>query len=147
MLRWLVVGTLLPMGCSSTPTHTQIVDAVQPILDQAVAKFNMSFSFGYATGTAPYKVVVGLGVGLDDRCVKGGSECTKTHINAHSIIPAGSVTKAYTGVAILQEVEMGSIKLDSLLHLLVDPSLQRQNATTLLELWGGNKQVRDWWLA
>ena len=127
---------------SSSPSHRQVVAAVQPILDHAAAEFNMSFSFGYADGVHPYKTIVGLGVGLDERCLdRSDAKCEQTMLTAHSIVPAGSVTKAYTGVAILQEVERGRLDLDAAAHTWIDPPLQRQNKTTLLELWGGNKEV------
>ena len=126
----------------ASPTHKEIVAAVQPILTQASEEFNMSFSFGYADGVAPYKTVVGLGVGFDNRCLDvHDDECEKTQLDAHSIIPAGSVTKAYTGVAIMQEVERGRLDLDAPAHTFIDPPLLRQNKTSLLELWGGNQEV------
>ena len=56
-------------------------------------------------------------------------------------IPAGSVTKTWTGVAVLQAVARGDLPLDAPAHSWIDPPLQAQNGTTMSELWGRNPQV------
>jgi hypothetical protein len=56
-------------------------------------------------------------------------------------IPAGSVTKTWTGVAVLQAVARGDLSLETPAHVWVDPPLLAQNKTSMSELWGRNPQV------
>ena len=83
--------------------------------------------------------VFGLAAGLDDRCLK--QPCKQTLLTPHTLIPAGSVTKAFTGAATLRFVDKGVLGLDTLAHTLVDPVLARQGQPTMAELWDGNAQV------
>ena len=77
--------------------------------------------------------VFGLAAGLDDRCLK--QPCKQTLLTPHTLIPAGSVTKAFTGAATLRFVDKGVLGLDTLAHTLVDPVLARQGQPTMAELW------------
>ena len=43
--------------------------------------------------------------------------------------------------AILQQAELGKLSLDEPAFRKVDAELQRQNKTTMLELWNGNQEV------
>jgi CubicO group peptidase (beta-lactamase class C family) len=58
-----------------------------------------------------------------------------------ALVPSGSVTKAWTAVAILQMVEQGKIELSTLAHTVIDPVLQRSWHTTLFELWDRQPNV------
>jgi hypothetical protein len=89
------------------PTREAIIAAVQPVLDKVAAEFNTSISFGYADGVNP-SMSIGLAAGLDDRCLGATSsgECTPTQMLNNTQIPCGSITKAITGVAVLQQIEV-----------------------------------------
>jgi CubicO group peptidase (beta-lactamase class C family) len=74
---------------------------VQPVLDQQAQLFNASVTFGFADGNG----TLGLAAGIDD-IFKG------TPMTPDTMIPAGSVTKTWTAVAIMQAVEKGLLSLD-----------------------------------
>ena len=77
-------------------------------------------------GVFPYNINFGLAAGLDDRCVT--EPCKPTPLQPDTLIPAGSSTKSWTAVAILQQAELGRLRLDSPAHLYADPVLQVRNS-------------------
>jgi CubicO group peptidase (beta-lactamase class C family) len=52
-----------------------------------------------------------------------------------SLIPTGSLTKAITGVAVMQEIEKGRLGFDTPAYQIVDVALSRLHNTTMLQLW------------
>eukprot|EP00854_Cymbomonas_tetramitiformis_P024664 gene24664-30010_t len=97
----------------------------QPILDAMAIKYNTSYSFGIAWDDG----AVAFSSGIDDIW-------TKKPMTRTTAIPAGSVTKPWTTVAILQASQSGKIDLDAKAAQYLDPVINRLNGTTFTELWG-----------
>lgn len=80
--------------------------------------------------------------GMDDRCFDGaGAGCQPTKLATESLIPAGSVTKAITGVAVMREIEAGRLSWGDPAHVYIDRALMREENTTFRQLWNGNAAV------
>jgi len=67
----------------------------------------------------------------------------KTPLTTKSLFPVGSITKSITATGILEFVEAGVIKLDDQVHEIIDPLLKRDNGTSMLEIWNGDKTVLE----
>ena len=103
-------------GCC-TPLGDKIVAAVQPVLDQYASAYNTSFSLGFSDATTR----VGVSSGIDDH---GSGK----QLNPTSLIPMGSVTKSWTGAAVMQFVEKGAFGLDDPVCPLVDKIMKAETA-------------------
>eukprot|EP00467_Chlorarachnion_reptans_P015528 CAMPEP_0114498560 /NCGR_PEP_ID=MMETSP0109-20121206/6939_1 /TAXON_ID=29199 /ORGANISM="Chlorarachnion reptans, Strain CCCM449" /LENGTH=398 /DNA_ID=CAMNT_0001676049 /DNA_START=253 /DNA_END=1449 /DNA_ORIENTATION=+ len=53
-----------------------------------------------------------------------------------TMVPAGSTTKSWTAVGVLQAAEQGKLKLSDTIAQYLDPILGRLNSTSLSQLWG-----------
>lgn len=110
-------------------------DEVAVILSNAAKQFNTSFSVGIVGPTgSPWEIAHAAGV--QDRS-------TGVKLGAHSMIPVGSVTKAWTSVRTMQLVEQGKIGLDTPAHTYIDPWLAKQNppAGPLLAMWNSDTTI------
>lgn len=103
--------------------------AVQPVMEEMVAKYNVSFSFGFADASGS----LALAKGVDD----------KHHgvpLRPDSMIPLGSAGKPWLAVQILTAVEHGRISLDDLASTWVDDILLKSPKVRLYQsledLWG-----------
>jgi len=112
-----VKGTLVPLD--------DVKQAVQPVLDEMALKYNMSFSFGFTNPAGR----VALAAGVD-------SVWSKTPLHPDSLIPLGSVTKAWTAVMVMQAVEAGRLSLEDAAARWIDPVLQRLYHSSMEKLWG-----------
>lgn len=122
-----VKGTLVPLD--------DVKQAVQPVLDEMALKYNMSFSFGFTNPAGR----VALAAGVD-------SVWSKTPLHPDSLIPLGSVTKAWTAVMVMQAVEAGRLSLEDAAARWIDPVLQRLYHSSMEKLWGKDAhliRVRD----
>ena len=98
---------------------------LQAILDAKAQLWNTSFSVGVhhaATGG------FGAASGLADRF-------RSKPTTVKSRFPLGSVTKAFTTVAVMRQYEQGNLDIDLPIAKYVDPILKRDNGTSLMELW------------
>lgn len=102
-----------------------VATLVQPVLDSLAVKYNNSYQFAYADRTGESTAVAGV-----------QDIWTGDLMTADTIIPSGSVTKAFTAVAVLQYVEAGVISLTDPASKWVDPFLQRTNGSTMQSIWG-----------
>lgn len=105
-------------GAVPPSARTKIIAKLQPVLDQAAQRFNTTFSFGF----------------IDQR---HGSINLSSHtqLPPDAMIPAGSVTKTWTAVAVLKLAEQGFLSLDEPAYIRVDPVLEKLNETTMAQLW------------
>jgi CubicO group peptidase (beta-lactamase class C family) len=103
----------------------KVAASVQPVLDEMARKYNTSYQFGYvdAKGSA------GLASGVMN--VWNGNL-----LLPESPVPLGSVTKPWTAVRVLQEVEKGTLALNDPVNTRVDKVLRRLYNSTLAKLFG-----------
>lgn len=108
---------------------------LQSLIKAKSKQWNTSFSVGVhhsATGS------FGAAAGLADRgrrSASGKSTGGGTPTTLKSRFPLGSVTKAYTAVAVMRQYELGNLDIDLPIATYVDPILKRDNGTSLLKLW------------
>jgi CubicO group peptidase (beta-lactamase class C family) len=115
-------------------SKADIIAGLQPVIEAISIMHNVSFAVGVrATGDAG---PVSVQFGLDDRAAG-------TPLLASSRFPLGSVTKSWTATAVMRLHERGLIDIDAPISTYVDPLLQRENGTTMLELWGGDATVNN----
>jgi D-alanyl-D-alanine carboxypeptidase len=106
---------------------------LQSLLEAKSKQWNTSFSVGvYHSATGSFGAVAGLA----DRGAAGKPA------TLDSRYPLGSVTKAYTAVAVMRQYEKGNLDIDLPIAIYVDPLLKRDNGTTLLELWRDDPMIQ-----
>ena len=130
-----VQGLLLVLSlhvCASTRVQPAVATNLQRILEAKALEFNTSFSVGIWSETGAWTAVAGL----NDRR-------KRTPMTSDLQFPLGSVTKTYTAASVMQAYEKGLIDIDKPIAPYVDPILQRQNGTTLLELWNGDRNISN----
>lgn len=66
-----------------------------------------------------------------------GGVCTR------SLVPGGSVTKAWTAVAVLQGIDQGVISMDTPAYTLLDKVVQPQCGYTMLTLFKNNVNIQQ----
>eukprot|EP00929_Paragymnodinium_shiwhaense_P050971 TRINITY_DN2565_c0_g2_i1.p1 TRINITY_DN2565_c0_g2~~TRINITY_DN2565_c0_g2_i1.p1 ORF type:complete len:554 (-),score=76.76 TRINITY_DN2565_c0_g2_i1:328-1938(-) len=118
-------GLLLAAACGQEPSLEAELEAV---LAQYSELFNTSYSV--AVRTAEDSITAAAG--------------TQDHAAGQAIrtddkVPVGSVTKAWTAVAIVRMVEAGKIGYNDTVASLIDPFLMRTNSTTLFKLWADER--------
>jgi CubicO group peptidase (beta-lactamase class C family) len=108
----------------------RVATAVQPVLDAMTAKYNTSFQFGFVDSSGS----VGLASGMDNIW-------EAKLMTPDTPVPLGSVTKPWTAVRILQEVEKGTIGLEDAAKRFVDPVLTRLYNHSMETLYGPNASL------
>ena len=101
--------------------------------DMLAKQYNASYTLGYS-GPMPGLPGIqtrGWAAGVNDR-IAG------TPMSTDTLVPSGSVTKAWTATAVLQMVDQRKLTLPTLAHTLADPVLTRLNGTTMAKLFGSD---------
>jgi CubicO group peptidase (beta-lactamase class C family) len=125
----LVVLWLLAMEASASRLQ-KVEAAVKPVLEQQALRYNTSFTFGFADAEGS----IGVAAGYDDAFAGNPMQ-------PDTMVPAGSTTKAFTAIAIMQAVEAGKLHLDDIAMHHIDPVLTKLNGTTFAKLWNNHPWV------
>ena len=104
-------------------------ERLSAILAAKAEQWNTSFSLGVFD---PILGSFGAVGGLNDRR-------RRTPMDEANRFPVGSVTKPYTASAVMRAYERGLLDIDAPIARYVDPILTRENGTTLLELFAGDR--------
>ena len=123
----MLAGASAPRG-RLAPARAQAI--LQGVADEISARYNCSVAAAFQSRHAAVAVASGFtdaGLGMGTKTRRG--------------LPAdpyvwGSITKMFTGPAVLQLVERGVMRLDDPIGLHVDPLLQQLNGTTLADHFG-----------
>ncbi len=111
-----------------------IIAGLQPVVKAMSIKHNVSFAVGVvAAGDAG---PVSVQFGLNDRSAG-------VPLLASDRFPLGSVTKSWTATAVMRMYERGLLDIDAPISRYVDPILQRDNGTTMLQIWGGDVTINN----
>lgn len=127
MIATMIASSVVEAG-ASVPVRP--AEALTRVLVEKAEFWNTSFSVGIWTANGAWTATGGM----NDR--KRG-----TPVMPYHRFPLGSVTKPYTCAAVMQAFEKGLIDLDAPISKYVDPILQHQNGTTMLELWNNDTNV------
>lgn len=106
-------------------TAAEVKAAVQKVIDELGAKFNVSYQFGFVDSSGS----VGLATGVDDAWT--GKLMTPT-----TRIPVGSVTKAFTAFQVLQAVQDNKISLEDLAITWIDDVVQKECGKGMKDYFG-----------
>jgi D-alanyl-D-alanine carboxypeptidase len=60
-----------------------------------------------------------------------------------NLVPLGSLTKAYTTMAVMRLIDEGKVSYNDTIAEHVDEILMRSNGTTMLKLFKGDKRILD----
>jgi len=124
LLLWIAQGQAPPAALQS------LYDRLKSKLEDSASFYNTSFQVGFRNHQGSFAVAAGV-----QGALTGEAMTTET------LVPLGSVTKPWTCVALLKAAESGEFSLDEPAHRYIDPVLQAQNDTTLLELWNGDATI------
>ena len=99
-------------------------------------------AFSNATGTA-YQFAVSHN-DLNFTYASGiENHVTQKEMTTSSLIPLGSVTKAYTVMGIMRLIEQGAIGFNDSISIHVDEILMKSNGTTLSQIWKDDKTLEN----
>lgn len=104
----------------------------QKVLDHYAKTFNTAYQF--AATTANEELSIAAGVQHHE---------TGALMTTENLVPLGSLTKAYTAMAVLRLIEAGKMGFNDTIVEHVDEILMRSNGTTMLELFKGDKRILE----
>jgi CubicO group peptidase (beta-lactamase class C family) len=122
-MHWMAAVWVLAAGVSDSRLQ-KVKSAVQAVLDAQAVRYNTSFTFGFAGAEGR----IGTAAGYAD-AFKAGDQKPEV------MVPAGSTTKPFTAIAIMQAIETGKLRLDDIASDYIDPVLMKLNGTTMSKLW------------
>eukprot|EP00929_Paragymnodinium_shiwhaense_P072655 TRINITY_DN36880_c0_g1_i1.p1 TRINITY_DN36880_c0_g1~~TRINITY_DN36880_c0_g1_i1.p1 ORF type:complete len:537 (-),score=68.16 TRINITY_DN36880_c0_g1_i1:284-1894(-) len=127
MSSWIFLraGLLIAAAFGQAPS-------LQKELETVLATYAQIFNTSYSVAVRTAEGSVTAAAGTQDHA-------TGQPMTSDAMIPAGSVTKAWTAVATVRLVESGKISYNDTVSKLVDSFLMRTNGTTLLKLWGDDR--------
>ena len=115
----------LPVLVAAT-LQDDITAILKPIAEKTALKYNCSISIAYYDSQGKSAAAA---AGVIDRSDGTTAEVTDDFI-------WGSVTKTFTGSAVLKLVDEGKLKLDDKISPIIDPFMMRTNGTTLAYRFG-----------
>jgi CubicO group peptidase (beta-lactamase class C family) len=104
----------------------------QKVLDHYAKTFNTAYQF--AATSANQELSIAAGVQHHE---------TGALMTTEDLVPLGSLTKAYTTMAVMRLIDAGKMGFNDTIVEHADAILMRSNGTTLLELFKGDKRILE----